>query len=110
MGYLFPNRRDDLYDSDELLEAERRAREEPDEEEQLAHLEGLLASPSWCATSGQRRHPLTGVPEIDRVRADVEALRETLGLDEDEERATRQAEQDAYDMAARAALAKDKES
>jgi hypothetical protein len=84
MGYLFPNRRDDLYDSDELVEAERRAREEPDEEEQLAHLEGLLANPGWCATSGQRKHRLTGVPEVDAVRAEVEALREALGLDESE--------------------------
>jgi hypothetical protein len=105
MGHMFPNHRDDLYDSDELLEAERRAREEPDEEEQLAHLEGLLANPSWCATSGLRRHRLTGVPEVDRVRAEAEALREALGLDEDEdeERETRQAEQDAYDAAADAA-------
>ena len=97
MGYLFPNRTDDLYDSDELVEAERRAREEPDEEEQLAHLESLLANPRWCATSGQRRHPLTRVLEVDRVRAEAEALREAMGLDDSEEREARQAEQDAYD-------------
>jgi len=104
MGYLFPNRRDDMFDSDELVEAERRAREDPDEEEQLAHLERLLASPAWCYASGRRRNPLTGVAEEDAVRAEVEALREALGLDEDEERATRQAEQDAYDAAADAAM------
>lgn len=80
--------------------------DDPDEEQQLAHLEALLANPRWCATSGQRRNPLTGVLEVDVVRAEVEALREALGLDDSEERAARQAEQDSYDMAARAALAK----
>ncbi len=91
-GYLFPNRTDDMYDADE--EPEER---EPDEEERLERLESLLASPRWCATSGRRPHPLTGVLEVDRVRAEVEALREALGLDDSEEREARQAEQDAYD-------------
>mgnify|MGYP001344723766 CR=1 FL=1 len=80
--------------------------EEPSDEELLEHLESLLASPRWCATSGQRPRPLTGVLEVDRVRAEVEALREALGLDDSEGRVERQAEQDAYDMAARAALAR----
>lgn len=94
----FPTHRDDLYDDEE---PER----EPDEEEQLEHLERLLASPRWCATSGQRKHRLTGVPEIDRVRAEAEALREALGLEEeDEEREAREAAQTAYDMHVDAAV------
>lgn len=101
----FPNRRDDLYDADELAERE------PDDEERLEHLERLLSSPTWCATSGQRRHRLTGVPEVDRVRAEVEALREALGLEEQsEEQEAREAEYSAYDMAARAALARGEEN
>ena len=87
----FPDHRDDLYDPEEDPELE------PDEEEQLAHLEGLLASPRWCATSGQRRSR-RGVIEVDAVRAEVERLRESMGLDEDDEREPRQADQDAYDM------------
>lgn len=104
---MFPDHRDDLYDSDELLEAERRAEEEPDEEQILEHLEGLLANPNWCATSGKRPHPLTGVLEVDAVRAEAEALREAMGLDEPEgtERAARASDQAAFDAHVDAALA-----
>ena len=57
---------------------------EPDEEEQLEHLERLLALPAWCATSGQRRSS-RGVLEVDAARAEVERLREALGLEEEDE-------------------------
>jgi hypothetical protein len=98
MGYLFPNRRDDLYDADEEPELE------PDEEEELAHLERLLSNSRWCATSGQRRSRRDQL-EVDAVRAEVERLRESLGLDDGEERVHRQDEQDSYDEHADAALA-----
>lgn len=58
----------------------------------LELLRAMLADPRWCSVQGQRRHTLTGVLEIDRVRAEVDALEERLGDDRTEEQQARDAE------------------
>ncbi len=76
---------------------------EPSDEEQLADLEAKLADPEWLEGPGAVRSELTGVSRADHARALAEALRKRVYPDE--EREARQAEQDAYDAHANAALA-----
>lgn len=119
MGYLFPDRTDDLYDSDD--EPER----EPSDEEILEEWEARLASREWLDGPGAVVSRLTGVSRAAALRARAEALRAEVFPDEcplccrpwsegdehghgacvDDEHEARESDQAAADMHFDAALA-----